>query len=97
MIHYSAGRPYVSGFLDAFGYYADYAREISSMFGLGGQRFMDVYSKRHPLDATFAVRHDVYSLKMSLQMACMYPDTFWPIDLANRFLTQVQAYLETMN
>ncbi len=90
-----AGRPYVSGYLDAFGYYADYAREISSMFGLGGQRFMDIYKRRHGLDETFEARHDIYSLKMSLQMACMYPDAARPVDLASQFLARFRSYLES--
>ena len=93
MVHFTAGRPYVSGFLDPFGYYADYAREISSMCGLGGLQFMEAYQQRHSLDETFEVRYDVYSLKMSLQMACMYPDTTWPVDRAKHYLTKIQAYL----
>lgn len=93
MVHFVDNRPYVSAYLDAFGYYADYAREISSMFGLGGQRFMDVYTQRHGLDDTFDVRHAIYSLKMSLQMACMYKDTSRPVDLATGFLQKVQHFL----
>jgi len=52
MVHFAYGRPYVSGFSTPFGYYADYAREISSMCGLGGQQFMDAYQQRHSFDET---------------------------------------------
>jgi fructosamine-3-kinase len=85
----------VSGFLDAIGYYADYAREISSMFGLGGRRFMDVYAQRHGLDPTFQLRHDIYALKMCLQLACMYPDAPRPVAQAREFLSHVRASLES--
>ena len=94
MVHFADGRPYVSGFLDPFGYYADYAREISSMCGLGGQQFMDAYQQRHSFDETFAARYDVYSLKMNLQLACMYPDEIWPVNLANLSCTNVRAFLD---
>jgi fructosamine-3-kinase len=95
MVHITADHPHVSGFLDAIGYFADYAREISSMFGLGGQRFMDIYTQRHGLDRTFQVRHDIYALKMCLQMACMYPDAARPVEQARQFLSGVRAYLES--
>ena len=94
LVHATNGRLHVSGFLDAIGYYADYAREISSMFGLGGQRFMDVYTQRHGLDASFQVRHDIYALKMCLQMICMYADAARPVAQASEFLSRVRVRLD---
>jgi fructosamine-3-kinase len=69
------GRPFVSGYIDIPGYWADYARELSfmEMFGLGNQRFHDRYWSVFPKDESFQLRKNIYNLKMHLKHITMYP------------------------
>jgi fructosamine-3-kinase len=94
MVDISLSRPRVSGFVDPTGYYADYARELSSMFGLDGPAFMQTYIQRHGLDETYELRYDIYVLEMRLQLLCMYPADAWRVDLAAQVLSRIQASLE---
>jgi fructosamine-3-kinase len=96
MVDFKADRPFVSGFLDISGFYADYARELSSMFSLADQEFMQVYEQRHGFDSSFRARFNIYTLKMCLQMACMYPsDPGGHIESVRRYLHDVQVYLDS--
>jgi len=94
MVDFRDGHPFVSAFLDVGGYYADYARELSSMFGLADEQLMRSYRLGHGLDDTFAARFDIYSFKMCLQLVCMYPDNASHLDRARHFLGRVQRFLE---
>jgi len=94
MVDFAAGRPFVSGFLDISGYYADYARELSSMFSLADQHLMEVYGQRHGFDSSFEARFNIYSLKMCIQMACMYPTEPEHIENICRYLRRIQLYLD---
>ncbi len=85
-------RVYVSAFVDVMGYYADYARELSSMFSMADEWLMAAYRQRHGLDAGFQARFDAYSLKMCLQLASMYPSESRYMDAARQFLGQVLRY-----
>ena len=79
MIAFRNDRPFVSGFIDIPGFYADYAREISFMymFGVADQRFFDRYATVHALDDGFALRLHIYNLKMHLKHITMYPDEYY--------------------
>lgn len=92
MVAWREGAPYVSGFLDLVGYYADYAREISSMVS-PDQAFMQVYEQAHGLDKGYEARFNAYCLKMGLQLAIMFPAE--PRHLANvrGYLRQLKGYL----
>jgi fructosamine-3-kinase len=93
MVDRRGERVYVSGFLDVLGYYADYARELSSMFSMADEPLMQVYRQRHGLDEGFQVRFDVYSMKMCLQLVAMYPSEPRHVEAARRFLRQVKQQL----
>jgi fructosamine-3-kinase len=93
MVDFKADRPTVSGFLDGFGYYADYARELSAMFSLADEAFMQAYQQRHALDEGFQTRFNIYSLKMCLQMVCMYPNDPAHRQSVSQFLSRIQAGL----
>jgi fructosamine-3-kinase len=84
-------RVYVSAFVDVMGYYADYARELSSMFSLADAWLMQAYRQYHPFDAGFRERFAAYSLKMSLQLASMYPSEQHYVEDARQFLRQTLA------
>jgi fructosamine-3-kinase len=92
MVALDGGYPRVTGYLDLMGYYGDYARELSSMFGLADQRLMQVYGQQHGFDQTFEARFSLYTLKMCLQLVNMYPGV--PGHLANtcRHLQVTQGY-----
>jgi fructosamine-3-kinase len=92
MVDFKGDRPFVSGFLDVIGYYADYARELSSMFSLADQWLMQVYRQRRGFDPGFEARFNVYSLKMCLQMICMYPTEPHHLENVRRYLRQAQVY-----
>jgi fructosamine-3-kinase len=92
MVDNAGGRVRVSGFLDILGYFADYARELSSMFSLADEPLMKVYRERHGLDAGFQARFAAYSLKMCLQLVVMYPAEPQHVEDARRFLAQALAY-----
>jgi fructosamine-3-kinase len=70
------GAPFVSGYIDIPGYWADYARELSfmEMFGLASPRFYERYRGAFPKDETFELRKNIYNLKMHLKHITMYPD-----------------------
>ena len=74
------------------GYYADYVRELSSMFSMADEWLMKVYRGRHGLDEGFQARFDAYSLKMCLQLISMYPSEPRYMDDARQFLGQVLRY-----
>jgi fructosamine-3-kinase len=69
------GKPFVSGYIDIPGYWADYARELSfmEMFGLAGARFYDRYWSTFSKDEGFELRKNIYNLKMHLKHITMYP------------------------
>jgi fructosamine-3-kinase len=92
MVALDGAYPRVTGYLDVMGHYADYARELSSMFGLADQRLMHIYEQRHGFDATFEARFTLYTLKMCMQLVHMYPGN--PDHLANtrRHLRTLQRY-----
>jgi fructosamine-3-kinase len=73
--------PRVTGYLDALGYYGDYARELSSMLRLADHRLLHRYGRMHGFDPTFKTRFRLYALKMCTQLVTMYPDD--PHHLAN--------------
>jgi fructosamine-3-kinase len=83
----------VTGYLDVMGYYGDYARELSSMFGLADHRLLHYYGQRHGFDQTFEARCRLYTLKMCVQLVNMYPDN--PTHLANiqHHLKVLQGYV----
>jgi len=92
MVDRRHGRLYVSAFLDVMGYYADYVRELSSMFSMADEWLLQTYRQRHPFDAGFRGRFDAYSLKMCLQLVSMYPSEPRYVDDARQFLGQVLRY-----
>ncbi|MAG13025.1 MAG: hypothetical protein CMN78_00325 [Spirochaetales bacterium] len=79
MIAFRNDIPYVSGFIDIPGFFADYAREISFMymFGMADQRFFNRYTATHDLDDGFALRLHIYNLKMHLKHISMYPNEYY--------------------
>lgn len=93
MVDLGGQYPRIIGYLDLMGYYGDYARELSSMFGLADRRLMQVYGQRHGFDQTFEARFTLYSLKMCLQLVNMYPGS--PRHLTNtyRYLHAIQGYV----
>jgi len=89
------GRPFVSGYIDIPGYWADYARELSfmEMFGLGSDRFYDRYWSAFPEDETFELRKNIYNLKMHLRHITMYPDQDYYREGAEGCLRFIQRVL----
>ena len=89
------GRPFVSGYIDIPGYWADYARELSfmEMFGLGSDRFYDRYWGAFPEDGTFQLRKNIYNLKMHLKHITMYPDQHYYREGAEAALSFIQGVL----
>jgi fructosamine-3-kinase len=75
MIDVSARPPRVSGYIDIPGFYADYARELSfaMLFGVADERFLETYARRHEIDEGFALRAQIYNLKMNIKHVEMYP------------------------
>jgi fructosamine-3-kinase len=90
MVALDGAEPRVTGYLDVLGYFGDYARELSSLFGLADSTLMRLYEQRHGFDPTFAARFSLYTLKMCLQLVNMYPGN--PEYLANTYhhLREVQ-------
>ena len=74
MVGFNDAIPFVSSFLDPLGYYADTAREISSMGTLADPTLLGNYFDSRPKDRLFDLRVSIYSLKMNLQLAVMYPN-----------------------
>jgi fructosamine-3-kinase len=89
------GHPFVSGYIDIPGYWADYARELSfmEMFGLGSDRFYDRYWSAFPEDETFELRKNIYNLKMHLKHITMYPDQHYYREGAETALRFIQRVL----
>jgi fructosamine-3-kinase len=89
------GRPFVSGYIDIPGYWADYARELSfmEMFGLANDRFYDRYWRTFPRDESFELRKNIYNLKMHLKHITMYPDQDYYREGAEACLRFVQRVL----
>jgi len=89
------GRPFVTGYIDIPGYWADYARELSfmEMFGLGNDRFYDRYWSAFPKDESFELRKNIYNLKMHLKHITMYPDQSYYREGAEACLRFVQRVL----
>jgi fructosamine-3-kinase len=89
------GNPFVSGYIDIPGYWADYARELSfmEMFGLASPRFYDRYWSAFPKDETFELRKNIYNLKMHLKHITMYPDQDYYRDGAQAALSFIQRDL----
>lgn len=69
----------VSGFIDIPGYAADYARELSFMlmFGMADEALLRAYADRHGLDEGFALRVNMYNLKMQTKHITMYPSEYY--------------------
>jgi len=89
------GAPFVSGYIDIPGYWADYARELSfmEMFGLASPRFYDRYWSAFPKDETFELRKSIYNLKMHLKHITMYPDQGYYREGAEAALRYIQRVL----
>ena len=89
------GAPFVSGYIDIPGYWADYARELSfmEMFGLASPRFYDRYWSAFPRDETFELRKNIYNLKMHLKHITMYPDQEYYREGAEAALRFIQRIL----
>ncbi len=89
------GHPFVSGYIDIPGYWADYARELSfmEMFGLAGSRFYDHYWSAFPGDEGFELRKNIYNLKMHLKHITMYPDQAYYREGAEACLRFIQRIL----
>jgi fructosamine-3-kinase len=66
----------ITGFIDIPGHWSDYARELSfmEMFGCADDIFYSVYREYRSLDEDFALRKNIYNLKMHLKHITMYPD-----------------------
>jgi fructosamine-3-kinase len=79
MVDRRDGEAYVSGFIDIPGFAADYAREISFMlmFGMADESFLRAYADRHGLDEDFALRVNMYNLKMHTKHITMYPSQYY--------------------
>jgi fructosamine-3-kinase len=90
------GRPFVSGYIDIPGYWADYARELSfmEMFGLANDRFYSRYWSSFPEDESFELRKSIYNLKMHLKHIIMYPDEEYYRQGAAACLRFIQRVLE---
>jgi len=89
------GRPFVSGYIDIPGFWADYARELSfmEMFGLANERFYDRYWSAFPKDESFEVRKNIYNLKMHLKHITMYPGEAYYRQGAEAALRYIQRFL----
>ena len=89
------GRPFVSGYIDIPGFWADYARELSfmEMFGLANERFYDHYWSAFPKDESFEVRKNIYNLKMHLKHITMYPSEAYYRQGAEAALRYIQRFL----
>jgi fructosamine-3-kinase len=89
------GQPFVSGYIDIPGYWADYARELSfmEMFGLASPRFYDRYWSAFPKDESFGLRKNIYNLKMHLKHIKMYPDQDYYREGAEAALRFIQRVL----
>ena len=83
----------VSGYIDVPGFWADYARELSfmEMFGVADSPVYEEYRSVHSLDAGFAVRKNIYNLKMHIRHIMMYPDQSFYRQGARACLTFLQA------
>lgn len=79
MVSREDGEAHVSGFIDVPGYAADYARELSFMlmFGMADEDLLRAYASRHGLDAGFALRINMYNLKMHTKHITMYPSQYY--------------------
>jgi fructosamine-3-kinase len=75
MLDVESDPPRVSGYIDIPGFFADYARELSfaMLFGVANRRFFETYLQTHELDEGFAVRANIYNLKMNIRHVQMYP------------------------
>jgi fructosamine-3-kinase len=89
------GRPFVSGYIDLPGFWADYARELSfmEMFGLAGRRFYERYWSAFPRDPGFELRKNIYNLKMHLKHIGMYPKEGYYRRGAESCLRYIQRFL----
>jgi fructosamine-3-kinase len=89
------GRPFVSGYIDIPGYWADYARELSfmEMFGVANERFYERYWSAYPEDEGFQLRKNIYNLKMHLKHITMYPDQAYYRQGADTALRFIQRFL----
>jgi fructosamine-3-kinase len=89
------GRPFISGYIDIPGYWADYARECSfmEMFGLTSRKFYDRYWSAFGPDEGYELRKNIYNLKMHLKHITMYPDQDYYRDGAESCLRFIQRVL----
>jgi fructosamine-3-kinase len=89
------GQPFISGYIDIPGYWADYARELSfmEMFGLANDRFYGRYWAAYPRDDGFELRKNLYNLKMHLKHITMYPDQSYYREGAEACLRFIQQIL----
>ncbi len=89
------GRPFVSGYIDLPGFWADYARELSfmEMFGLAGRRFYKHYWSAFTRDPGFELRKNIYNLKMHLKHISMYPQEGYYRQGAESCLRYIQRFL----
>jgi fructosamine-3-kinase len=92
MVALEGPSPRITGYLDVQGYYGDYARELSSMFRMANHRLLHLYGQRHGFDPTFKARFRLYTLKMCVQLATMYPDDPQHLENIRRHLRALQHY-----
>ena len=95
MIDVEADPPRVSGYIDIPGFYADYARELSfaMLFGIADRNFFQTYLETRELDDGFAMRANIYNLKMNIKHVQMYPNQYGYQAGALENLEQIRAGL----
>jgi fructosamine-3-kinase len=96
MVDVDADPPRVSGYIDIPGFYADWARELSFaiLFGVADRDFLARYGTVHELDEGFAMRANIYNLKMNIKHVEMYPMQQAYQDGAWENLKQIRSGLE---
>ncbi|MCK5568101.1 MAG: fructosamine kinase family protein, partial [Spirochaetes bacterium] len=79
IIDFNQDEPYISGFIDIPGFWADYARELSfmEMFGVADRRLYNIYFKNYDRDPGFDLRKNIYNLKMHMKHIIMYPNEYY--------------------
>jgi fructosamine-3-kinase len=79
IIDFNQDEPYISGFIDIPGFWADYARELSfmEMFGVADRRLYRIYFTDYDRDPGFNLRKNIYNLKMHMKHIIMYPNEYY--------------------
>lgn len=79
IIDFNQDKPYISGFIDIPGFWADYARELSfmEMFGVADKKLYGIYFTDYDRDPGFNLRKNIYNLKMHMKHITMYPNEYY--------------------